>query len=731
MILPLIWLPKGYLFLSEEDNFANFQNVIYRNLYSWAPPVNNGQPVTPADQSIIIPNGVFYYLLSQFNIPNDIIQKTYLYLTIFVTFVSMAYFLRLFTRNKLIIFTGVLFYYFNFYVWSTMFYSAKVSQLILMPLFFTFLYKYLETKKYLYAILNFFSLFVFQSIFTNLTVALLTFFIYFVSIAYFIIKKNINILFFIREYWLKIIMFFILTLPLFLYNAMVVFFSVISNDSFIRARQIIGPSKLYATLDLIFQFRGAWWEFINSGGVEYNPWLWFYKHPLIVTIFLFLVIVALSSFLEKNAKKIHLFWLVAYLMSILLASGASFYPPFYQWMYDNVPFFYIFREPWAKFTPLLVFSTTVLLTVSLDNKKMIQKTLTLFCLFLILIKGYPFFSDKLINNISRRWSIPLIKLPDYWNKYGEWSKINQDKKILGVPVNYFKRNWYKENLGNADHQLAKLFGYSHVIYYLPNNNFGIIMKYFVDKNNPNFYKIATIDYLLVQEDIDMRLPYYNHAVRTYSETLKDTLTDRLVQQFNNKLFLYAIKPEFKLPQIYTAKDIIRITAKNDEETILKKLAVVLSRPDYKPGTAIFINANTKINKLSESIGETPILSFNKLNPTKYKVSIKQAHKKFLLVFNESFNRYWKMYVNKNSNIFPLPDDKHVSVNGYANSWLIETDDICQQKNMCQKNPDGSYSFELVIEYWPQRLFYGAMSAIGIVVLFSCLYLLYTVKKSLS
>ncbi len=730
VVLPLIWLPKNYVFMSEEDNFANFQSVMYRNLYSWAPPVNNGQPVTLADQATIIPSGVFYFLFSQLHLPNDAIQKFYLSLIIVITLLSVAYFLTLFTNTKLIILTGAIFYYLNFYVWSTLFYSAKMSQIILAPLIFIFMYKYLETRKYQYAIYNFCALFLFQPIFTNLPVLFITLSLYPMSIIYFLIKKNLNVVFFIREYWSKMITFFLLTLPLFMYYAMIVFFSVISNDSFMRARQIIGPSKLYSTFDLIFQFRGAWWEFINSGGVEYNPWLWFYKHPFIVTISLFLVIVAVSSFLERTVKKTNLFWLVIYLISILLASGASFYPPLYQWMYDNVPFFYIFREPWAKFTPLLVFSTTVLLTISLDNKTRMQKLLTLFCLLLILVKGYPFFSDKLINNISRRWSIPLIKLPDYWNKYGEWSKTNQDKKILGIPVNYFKRSWYKENIGNADHQLARLFGYAHVIYYLPNNNFGIIMKYFVDQNNPNFYKIATIDYLLLQEDIDMRLPYYNNAIRTYSETLKNTLADRVVQQFGNKLFLYTIKPEFKLPQIYAAKDIIRITVKKDEDSIVKELDFVLSQPDYKPGTAIFINENNKIRNLPKSIEETPTLTFKKLNPTKYKVSIRQARKEFLLIFNESFNRYWKMYVTKNNTIAPLPDDKHVSVNGYANSWFIETDDICSQKNMCLRNPDGSYSFELVIEYWPQRLFYGVMSVIGIVILFNCLYLLYIMKQKL-
>jgi hypothetical protein len=45
------------------------------------------------------------------------------------------------------------------------------------------------------------------------------------------------------------------------------------------------------------------------------------------------------------------------------------------------------------------------------------------------------------------------------------------------------------------------------------------------------------------------------------------------------------------------------------------------------------------------------------------------------------------------------------VNGYANSWDIDPTAICQNNPKCTKNADGSYDMELVIEFWPQRLFY--------------------------
>lgn len=73
----------------------------------------------------------------------------------------------------------------------------------------------------------------------------------------------------------------------------------------------------------------------------------------------------------------------------------------------------------------------------------------------------------------------------------------------------------------------------------------------------------------------------------------------------------------------------------------------------------------------------------------------------------------------NKNVFQIPDDKHLIANGYANSWIIDPDSICQNNDRCTKNPDGSYDFELIVEFWPQRLFYIGLFISGITLL-TCL-----------
>ena len=47
--------------------------------------------------------------------------------------------------------------------------------------------------------------------------------------------------------------------------------------------------------------------------------------------------------------------------------------------------------------------------------------------------------------------------------------------------------------------------------------------------------------------------------------------------------------------------------------------------------------------------------------------------------------------------------EHFSVNGFANAWLVENNDLSRET-------------DLVIEYWPQRLFYWGVFLLILVLL---------------
>jgi hypothetical protein len=173
-------------------------------------------------------------------------------------------------------------------------------------------------------------------------------------------------------------------------------------------------------------------------------------------------------------------------------------------------------------------------------------------------------------------------------------------------------------------------------------------------------------------------------------------------------------------------------------------SIVLARQDILPAIA------------------TPKLEYRQINPTKYVVNVLGAKESFPLIFSESFHPDWKIYVQpelagqgagkfisennqgtiQNENLAggrfydllfrkPVLDDKHLLINGFANAWWIDINEIKNQKSKIKsyiENPDGSIDFELIIEFEPQKYFYLGLGISGATFLGCLGYLGYDWKK---
>lgn len=728
-LLPFLWLRGGYVYMSEEDNFGNYKNVLYRNAYSWTTSVNKGNPVLSNDHVVIIPAGIMYQIFSDLGIPNDVTQKFYLSAIMCITFIAVAYALRIFTTHRMILLTGVFFYYFNFYVKSTTYYSAKMYQLILMPLFFAFLYNYLKSGKYYYVAINFLVFFVFQAIFTNLATFLATIVFYPVAVLYHYSAQRMHIFAYMKQYTRALIIFFLPTVPIFFYNWLLYYFSYVSNNTYAAVKQSQTFSAIAASLNAILQFRGAWWETAGFEGVSYNPWLWYYDNPMIV-LSSFALVAGMFWYVvyKKNVSRTYFFWFSIFIIGVLLASGSSFYQPLYKWLFINIPLFYIFREPWAKFMPIVIFSATVMLVLSLRDFK--KKYILYGVIVLILLRGLPFFTPDFFDYHSKRGYMPFAKIPSYWKQYEAWTLQNRDATILSIPVDYFLRNWYKEDVGNINHPLTRLFGYSPIIYEINNNNFGSMLHYFVQHQNPSIIKVANIDYAFTQADIDTR--GHSEKSKNFSKLLKNYFQNIPSRSFGGKLFLHRIKPEYFSPLIYIPHRLITTGG-------LSSFANILSNDAYQLDTAVFLKSQNrdKMYILNDIITRAPTkkvraaVQFKKIDPTKYVVTLKNVDGITPLIFNQNYHPDWKIFIHtrdtsQNGQIiqyfFPQPlSPNHFTANGYANAWFINPHTICAQYNSCTRNADGTYSIDIMIEYWPNRLFvlglmFFSITSIGVLII---------------
>lgn len=140
----------------------------------------------------------------------------------------------------------------------------------------------------------------------------------------------------------------------------------------------------------------------------------------------------------------------------------------------------------------------------------------------------------------------------------------------------------------------------------------------------------------------------------------------------------------------------------------------------------------------------PRISILKENSTKYRIRVAKAQIPYVLILSDRFDSGWKLYHFKVQNYFsksiatyfndeieekeplntfidgntfetwgkrPIAEDKHFPINGYANAWLILPEDV-----------NVNETYELIVEYVPQRLFYIG-SAVSIISLFGSLIFL--------
>jgi len=93
--------------------------------------------------------------------------------------------------------------------------------------------------------------------------------------------------------------------------------------------------------------------------------------------------------------------------------------------------------------------------------------------------------------------------------------------------------------------------------------------------------------------------------------------------------------------------------------------------------------------------------------------------------NLASGHFWETWLRN-----PIPEKNHLTANGYANSWIIDTHRICEENmDACVQNSDGTCDLSLIVEFWPQRLFYFGLLLSGAALSAFLIYFLYSSRLS--
>jgi len=92
---------------------------------------------------------------------------------------------------------------------------------------------------------------------------------------------------------------------------------------------------------------------------------------------------------------------------------------------------------------------------------------------------------------------------------------------------------------------------------------------------------------------------------------------------------------------------------------------------------------------------------------------------------------WRIDESINSNLIEWPDIFHWEVNSYANSWWIDPailrvlpEASKEEQGYYTVNGDGTVDFEVILEFWPQRLLYVGLFISSTTLVFCLICLIY-------
>ncbi len=422
------------------------------------------------------------------------------------------------------------------------------------------------------------------------------------------------------------------------------------------------------------------------------------QNPLLIIAGFFLPISIMFSLIINSFKKLKLFFAIVLVISLFLAKGS--HPPFgsiTQYLITHNVIFGMYRAVYHKFTFYILFSYTILFGLFIYdlltsfNKTYRKIKYVIFFSLIIAVITYclPFLNRKnitskiLLTNYPTDYSIingylkkdkndfKILALPPapsgaglllkWGNNY--YSGPHSDKYFFNKPIldSYWFFNQYKNRLTNEDSWTGASF----------ENNFLSLT---------NSLRILNIKYILLHKDFPS---VFDFGIGVEKLPIDNKLKVKIIQQQLRKmpfislikdtkyLSLYKINEEYYLPHIYIANKIVCL-----QDPTISHINQASASPNFN---IVYVSLNDcHLHALQTHNTNTPTsYTVNKVNPTQYRISIKNdLTKPFLLVFDETYDKNWKLSTKQN---IYINNYLHLQVNGYANAWYINPKDMGSTK----------------------------------------------------
>jgi len=457
--------------------------------------------------------------------------------------------------------------------------------------------------------------------------------------------------------------------------------------------------------DILHSFTISTWNW--TGGALNNQ---FIKQPISLQFWVLPIMLFISLFFKRTFfhKKILFFWFLIIIGIMLTKQSGQPFTHLYKWLYENFPGFNLFREA-SKFYLIIAVAYTGLFgyIVAYLNKKFINKKIFFYPLISLLVVVFLWNSKPLINGdiksifVSRNISNEYLVLKDFVLKdknffrtfliprESRWAIVTNEHPKVSL-ISLIANEW--KDLPKTNNKNSEL---------IQDAIMGILKLPFAN----NLVDISSIKYIIVPlQDVKNEDDFFVY----YGGDKNQNIRQWYINQLDNLRWLKRIDIGTKDLVVYENVDYRdHIYETKEQESIYKHLEV--TKVDYK-----FIN------------------------PTNYKIFLKNIKEKIYVNFSEKYHFDWNLKIGKfnwfnvliSKNYF-LENRYHSKNDAGLNSFLIDPEYIKQNfdKSCYTENPNGSINMEITLYFKPQSYFYLGL-VISIVALLSCLTYLgyYFIKR---
>lgn len=666
------WWYQGKLILWEI--YSKAFNMRSMEAWFWSPTL---------DVSMKLPVVLFWQLTDWFWINYALGQRIFWFLPALLLSIYGSYklFFYLFKWEFYSILVSCLLYNFNVYITIVQI-SGHMSIAVgyaFIPLLLYLYLKYTETNKNSDFIFWILTLFIFSLY--ELRISFIGCFIVFLAALY--RKQSLQ----------KIFMFFGLFWCLIAFWLIPIVFSWIYYSNELTSQSVFG-NQFMSLLNSFALFHSFWWWWeLVYFSINQIP-VYFFLVPLVAFVSILLI-------KNKSNYKYYYLFLIFTLVGIFLTKQGDFpFPEFYQWAYDNIPLFNLYRES-SKFYSILAlwYSWLIWFTVYLfakNNFHIVKKIITLLFLLYTIINLKPLILNEektlfverevpreyeFVNSIvskdphySRILSIPSnSRWLDYWKKHPSIDLAYSSARELKAN---FSGAYYWENIKNYIPEMSKLSTFWYIfIRNTKNNDFeGDFWDFYNDVN------------AVLLNNTGLQRLFYSQNIALYK-----------IQNTADPLLIWKDLSSFTI--FNNSK--IKLTIKN-----LKEKSFINYFQSFHPKWKLYLDSYTQKTCKKQQIytGEVKNIETGSMQEYLYHVIECEAKKESSLI--EWIKKLWET---------PIFDNTHQIVNGYANQRTLDADYIKKNfpKEYYKLNPDGSIDVNLTLYFKPQSYFYLGLCVSGI------------------